>query len=142
MGLQDLDRLEVVANYANSFPDYNFQIDVDTNNSNNTILIDEYGNVKRVPISREDADKFRKHGFKPFVPDLIDFKMKKIIEYQEEPGPPKPGAKLARKGHDEFSDSDKDLYYKIAGFDQLKIWESDKDWTDKIDEFLDTNNDL
>ena len=52
-----------------------------------------------------------------FVPDLIDLKKKAIIEYQEE-------AKPGKKGHDELSDLDKDLYYDMAGFKQLKLWEN------------------
>ncbi len=135
MGIQDLDRLEQVQKYANSFPGANFIIDANTRESANTILIDEYGHVIKSPISKEVADNLRKDGFRPFVPDLLDFKNARIIEYQEEPKPMR-GPKIIKKGHDEFSDSDKDLFYELAGFKQLKIWESDQDWMRKIDAFL------
>lgn len=135
MGIQDLDRLDVITKYANSFPKYNFIMDVDTKHSRNAILINQHGQIITQPISKEDADKYRKLEFKPFVPDIMDFKNKKIIEYQEEPKPGK-GAHIGKKGHDEFSDEDKDLYYALAGFDQLKIWESDPNWMNKINSFL------
>jgi len=32
--------------------------------------------------------------------------------------------KLTKKGHDEFSDEDKDIFYELAKFNQLKIWEN------------------
>ena len=135
MGIQDLDRLNQLANYANSFPSFHFTMDTDTKHSNNLLLISEYGSFIRPPISITLAEELRTKGFKPFVPDLLDIKNKLIIEYNEESKPYR-GAKIIKKGHDEFSDDDKDLYYKLAGFKQLKIWESDKNWTDKIDSFL------
>ena len=135
MGINDLDRLNQIAIYANSFPSFHFTMDTDTKHSTNCILIDEYGHVIKSPISKTVADNLRKDGYKPFVPDLLDIKNKLIIEYNEEPRPWR-GAKIIKKGHTEFSDQDKDLYYKLAGFHQLKIWESDKFWTDKINSFL------
>ena len=135
MGIQDLDRLGEIANFANAFTGYNFMMDTDTTHSSNCILIDEYGHVIKSPITKLVADNLRKDGYRPFVPDLLDFHRKKIIEYQEEPEPYK-GAKITKKGHDEFSDEDKDLYYQLAGFKQLKIWESDKYWMIKVQLFL------
>ena len=32
--------------------------------------------------------------------------------------------KINKKGHDEFSDEDKDIFYELAKFNQLKIWEN------------------
>ena len=135
MGITDLDRLNQIATYANSFPSFNFTMDTDTKNSINCILIDEYGHVIKSPITKTVADNLRKDGYRPFVPDLLDIKNKMIIEFQEESTPWR-GSKIIKKGHDEFSDEDKDLYYQLAKFHQLKIWESDKFWTDKIDSFL------
>ena len=135
MGINDLDRLNELAKFANSFPNFNFTMDTDTKNSMNCILIDEYGHLIKSPITKLMADNLRKDGYKPFVPDLLDLKNKRIIEYNEEPKAYR-GAKIIKKGHDEFSDEDKDLYYNLAGFKQIKIWESDKDWMDKIESFL------
>lgn len=139
MGHQDLERLIEVGKFANSFPGYSWTIDIDTKTTKK-LLINEYGGYLYGHYSwnyvKELRLKFPKLNFQQYVPDLIDIKNKKIIEYQEEPGPRRPGAKLARKGHDEFSDSDKDLFYGLAGFNQLKIWESEKDWMELIEQFL------
>lgn len=135
MGIKDLDRLNKLAQYANSFEPYHFDMDTDTKYSRNLILISQYGITIRQPISEYTAKVSKSIGFKPFVPDLLDYNHKLIIEYNEEPLPQR-GAKIIKKGHDEFSDHDKDLYYKLAGFKQLKIWESDQLWMDKIDSFL------
>jgi len=58
-------------------------------------------------------------------PDLLDYHNKIIIEYEEEEGPPRSGAYLAKKGHNELSDKDqhRDQLYRIAGFRVFKIWE-------------------
>jgi hypothetical protein len=135
MGIQDLDRLDQIGTYANSFTKYHFTIDTDTKNSDNGITINEYGICYKDPLTEVAARQLKKLGFKRFVPDLLDWKNKRIIEYQEEPKPCK-GPKIIQKGHDEFSDENKDLFYKLAGFKQLKIWESDQDWMHKIDGFL------
>lgn len=60
-------------------------------------------------------------------PDLLDWKNKIIIEYEEEPKPGKKGGKLGKKGHVEESerDSHRDLLYAIGGFKLFKIWESE-----------------
>ncbi|MEO2201846.1 MAG: hypothetical protein ABGW47_04065, partial [Nitrosopumilus sp.] len=51
-----------------------------------------------------------------------------IIEYQEESegrqGVLRRRGKINKKGHDEFSDEDKDIFYDLAKFNQLKIWEN------------------
>ena len=114
-------------------------MDTDTKTSNLGLTISQHGIYYRDPLSESAAKSLRKMGFKRFVPDVIDFKHKLIIEYQEEPRPQR-GAKIIKKGHTEFSDQDKDLYYKLAGFIQLKIWESDQSWMDKIDSFLTTTS--
>ena len=76
-------------------------------------------------MTEEQAENYRKKGFRQFVPDLIDFKNKIIIEYQEESegrqGVLRRRGKINKKGHDEFSDEDKDLFYDLAKFNQLKI---------------------
>jgi len=77
-----------------------------------------------------------------FCPDLLDFHNKIIIEYEEEVGNPKSGAKLAKKGHnregdvDNKRDSRRNEYYAQCDFKLLRIWESDKDWKEKLENFL------
>ena len=108
---------------------YNFIIDTDTKEGKTRIIIDELGTWQKVQfLTKEQAETFRKKGFRQFVPDLIDFKNKIIIEYQEESegrqGVLRRRGKINKKGHDEFSDEDKDIFYDLAKFNQLKIWEN------------------
>jgi len=73
-------------------------------------------------------------------PDLLDWPHRLIIEYEEEIGPPRPGAKLAKKGHEPEGNLDKDArrnqLYDHAHFHMLRIWESDKNWEEKLENFL------
>ena len=77
-----------------------------------------------------------------FCPDLLDYDNKVIIEYEEEIGNPKPGAKLAKKGHNREGDFDtkrddrRTFYYKEGGFSVLRLWESDKTWRTKLENFM------
>ena len=99
-------------------------------------------------MTEKQATEYRKKGFRQFVPDLIDFKNKIIIEYQEESkgrqGVLRRRGKINKKGHDEFSDEDKDIFYELAEFNQLKIWEntSQTEQDEELKNFLkkNTNN--
>jgi len=132
MGIQDLEKLFDISEQIKQIDKenyYNFLIDTDTKEGKTRIVIDEFGTWKKVPILTEkQALEFRKKGFRQFVPDLIDFKNKIIIEYQEESkgrqGVLRRRGKINKKGHDEFSDEDKDIFYELAKFNQLKIWEN------------------
>ena len=132
MGIQDLQKLFEINKQIKQIDKenyYNFMIDTDTKEGKTRIIIDEFGVWKKVPfLTEEQAGEFRKKGFRQFVPDLIDFKNKIIIEYQEESkgrqGILRRRGKINKKGHDEFSDEDKDVFYELAKFNQLKIWEN------------------
>jgi len=132
MGAQDLQKLFEIRNQIQEIDRekyYNFTIDSDTKEGRTRIIIDEFGTWKKMPnLTEEQASEFRKKGFRQFVPDLIDFKNKIIIEYQEEckgrQGVLRRRGKINKKGHDEFSDEDKDIFYELAKFEQLKIWEN------------------
>jgi len=77
-----------------------------------------------------------------FCPDLLDWHNKIIIEYEEEVGPRRSGAFLAKKGHHREGDMDnkrdtrREKFYKHRGFHILRIWESDKLWRQKLEKFL------
>lgn len=77
-----------------------------------------------------------------FCPDLLDYNNKIIIEFEEEVGEPRPGAKLAKKGHNREGDqankrdSRRNMYYEQAGFRIFQIWKSDKNWRPKLEKFL------
>jgi hypothetical protein len=146
MGIQDLQKLFEINQQIKQFDKkkhYNFIIDTDTKEGKTRIVIDEFGTWKKTPyLTEEQAVEFRKKGFRQFVPDLIDFKNKVIIEYQEESkgrqGVLRRRGKINKKGHDEFSDEDKDLFYKLAEFNQLKIWEntSPEEQKEELEKFL------
>lgn len=132
MGIQDLKKLFEINQQIKQIDEknhYNFIIDTDTKEGKTRIVIDEFGTWKKTPcLTEEQATEYRRKGFRQFVPDLIDFKNKIIIEYQEEckgrQGVLRRRGKINKKGHDEFSDEDKDIFYKLAKFNQLKIWEN------------------
>ena len=132
MGIQDLEKLFSINQQIKKIDTgnyYNFVIDTDTKEGKTRIIINEFGAWKKMPIlTKIQAKDFRKKGFRQFVPDLIDFKNKIIIEYQEESegrqGVLRRRGKINKKGHDEFSDEDKDIFYGLAKFNQLKIWEN------------------
>ena len=146
MGIQDLQKLFEINQQIKQFDKkkhYNFIIDTDTKEGKTRIVIDEFGTWKKTPyLTEEQAIEFRKKGFRQFVPDLIDFKNKIIIEYQEESkgrqGVLRRRGKINKKGHDEFSDEDKDLFYELAKFNQLKIWENTslKEQKEELENFL------
>ena len=132
MGAQDLQKLfeiKIQIQQIDKKNYYNFIIDSDTKEGRTRIIIDEFGTWKKMPnLTEEQASEYRRKGFRQFVPDLIDFKNKIIIEYQEEckgrQGVLRRRGKINKKGHDEFSDEDKDIFYELAKFNQLKIWEN------------------
>ena len=132
MGIQDLKKLFEINKEIKKIDvenNFNFIIDTDTKEGKTRIVINEFGSWKKTPcLTEEQASEFRKKGFRQFVPDLIDFKNKIIIEYQEEckgrEGVLRRRGKINKKGHDEFSDEDKDIFYELAKFNQLKIWEN------------------
>ena len=112
MGIQDLQKLFEINQHIKQMDKknhYNFIIDTDTKEGKTRIIIDEFGTWKKTPqLTEEQAAEYRKKGFRQFVPDLIDFKNKIIIEYQEEckgrQGVLRRRGKINKKGHDEFSD--------------------------------------
>lgn len=81
-----------------------------------------------------------------FCPDLLDYEHKIIIEYEEEIGNRKPGAKLAKKGHNRRGDlpNKRDFrrkqFYDDANFICFQIWESDEDWESNLEKLLIAHN--
>jgi len=77
-----------------------------------------------------------------FCPDLLDYHNHIIIEYEEEIGDKKPGAALAKKGHNRLGDiankrdDRRNRYYRQGGFHCLHIWEYEEDWETKLESFL------
>jgi len=78
-------------------------------------------------------------------PDILDFTNRIIIEYEEETGNRRSGARMAKKGHGHPGeltnkrDSSRDSNYRRGGFRVLKIWETEyleEKWNKKLYKFL------
>jgi len=82
-----------------------------------------------IPTDFKDWKEVNKNGWTLQEPDICDYYSKIIIEYEEENGPRKPGAHLAKKGHGHPGDlsnprdTKRDRNY--LGFSVCKIWESE-----------------
>lgn len=117
-----------------------FQFKEDSGHKETVISISELGKIsQRLEPNGSLSDLWR-----TFVPDVLDFHNKIIIEFEETPGKPRPGAKLAKKGHDpdgnDIRTSWRDLYYDIGKFRLLKIFDyefkSESLWRIKLFRFL------
>jgi hypothetical protein len=114
--------------------DFSFKVDL----GNYETALEFVGvNVFHPPISKDWSTS-------PIIlcPDLLDYHHRMIIEYEEEIGNRRAGAQLAKKGHnregdfDNSRDSRRNKFYKRGGFHVLRLWESDKNWKEKLEEFL------
>ena len=144
MGIQDSESINLIKTWIKEIDTENyfkFIVDFDTKEGRTRILIDEFGTWKKCPfLTKQEAEDYRSRGFRQFVPDLIDFDKKLIIEYQEESegrtGILRRHGKINKKGHDEFSDEDKDLFYDLAKFKVLKLWENSNNNKRQLEIFL------
>jgi len=83
------------------------------------------------------------YDFVTFVPDIIDYQNRIIIEIEEESKPKTGffGAKNKKRGHWEEAkhDVERDEAYNLAGFKLHKVWESEiktNSWRKKLHQFL------
>jgi len=142
LGESDIEELMVIVSYANEISKkhnlgYNFVVD----EGRYETAIEFIDNKSYHPPLSENWD----NDPVIFCPDILDYGHKVIIEYEEENGPRKPGAKLAKKGHGDKGDietkrdSRRNEYYKLGGFKLLRIWQDDfktNVWTLQLSEFL------
>jgi hypothetical protein len=114
--------------------EYSFRVDM----GNYETAIEFIGNnIFHPPIAKDWSTN-------PIIlcPDLLDYNNKLIIEYEEEIGNKRTGAKLAKKGHhregdfDNKRDTRRNKFYRRGGFHVLRLWESDQDWKEKLENFL------
>lgn len=147
MGHIDIENLHKIYQACNEFSkicNLPFQFKEDSGNKETMIGISEYGQVERPATEHVWRDPAKVGVWKMFVPDIMDYHSKIIIEFEETPGKPRPGAKLAKKGHDPDGNdrrtSWRDLYYEIGKFRLLKIFDFEfKDetlWKLKLFRFL------
>ena len=111
--IENLFRIYVKANQIIKKHELPFSFKVDTGRFETAIEF-----VEKKPYH---PPKSKDWSCKPiiFCPDLLDWNNKIIIEYEEEVGDRKPGAKLAKKGHhrkgdyDNKKDSKRNYYYEL-----------------------------
>lgn len=142
MGHSDIESLNRIYQFATQFcrlMEFPFRFREDSGNFETAIGITEDGHIER-PLLGSNW-KVYKNGKKLFVPDVLDYNNKIIFEYEETW---KKEGKRKRKGHDpdalDRRTSTRDLYYEIAKFRVLKIFdyefEFERAWKLKIAKFL------
>lgn len=150
MGHQDIERLYPVYRACTDFcklAELPFSFKEDTGSLDTMIEFiesDEKIEAVHPPISK-NWEESKKNGNHLFNPDICDFEHKIIIEYEEETGPKRPGAKMAKKGHghegdyDTKRDANRNLYYHEAGFSVFRLWEynyKNSNWKIQLFDFL------
>jgi len=121
------------------FWDYNFKWDQGCFET--LIAINEEKKTVRKPDTDETWESIT-YPEQPFCPDILEWNFKIAIEFEETEGKPRTGAKLAKKGHNadglDKRTSRRDEYYKLAGFNVLKIfdYESEQEWKPRLRQFL------
>jgi hypothetical protein len=122
-----------------------YQFKIDHGNRETAIVFNRETYEKRPPLAFEDNSNIQ-FPLVYKIPDLADRKHWIVFEYEEETGPRKTGAHMAKKGHghegDEYTKRDDEKYelYEGAKIRYCRIWESDMKketvWRTKIAEFL------
>lgn len=131
MGVSDIMRIypiyKIVTSQCKEFGwPYQFKEDLGTYET--AFIINDTGHTK-IPIDFRDWEQLQEEGWTLQEPDICDYSYKIIIEYEEENGPRKAGAHLAKKGHGHPGDlsnprdTKRDKNY--SGFKVCKIWESE-----------------
>ncbi len=144
MGIKDADALHTIYEQCKKFClefdlPYHFTVDNGDYETAIQFHFDESWYILHPPVAKNwDSN--------PTIicPDLLDFEHKKIIEYEEEGGKHRSGARLAQKGHAREGDLDttrdvrRTKYYTCGNFDVLRFYETDlkkQNWT-KLRQFL------
>jgi len=143
MGIQDIERIHPIYRTCVDFSrlaEIPFTFKVDSGNYETAIQFKDKYHAH--PPWSEDW----KTNPEIFCPDILDYDHKIIIEFEEETGPRRTGAYLAKKGHGQEGDMDmkkdtrRNELYKMAGFRILRIWESHYNhsiiWKLKLFQFL------
>lgn len=134
LGEVDIENLHEIYIFANAFcklASLPFRFKEDSGHFETAIIINELGH-SRIPNQNDDWQSIQNYPHNPqlFVPDLIDYEYKIMMEFEEEGGKKRSGAKLATKGHGREGDitnkrdTKRNEYYLVGGFSLLRIWES------------------
>jgi hypothetical protein len=148
MGLQDYnDRLYPVYRHATDISKMHylpFSFKVDSGNYETSIVFNLETGSCRKGNENETPDDVR-YPEKMIVPDVCDYEHKIIVEFDEETGNRRTGAKYAKKAHGHEGDlpgkkdSRRNECYNRAEFHFHQVWESKfkkKLWTIPLTEFL------
>ena len=141
MGAQDLNRIHPIYRACIDFTklaELPFTFKVDSGNYETAIQFK--GEYHTHPPWSEDWET----NPEIICPDILDYDNKIIIEFEEETGPRRTGAYLARKGHGHEGDLDNKRDTKRTEFYNdfrvLRIWESQYNhstiWKLKLFQFL------
>lgn len=150
MGEQDIERIYPVYRACVDFcklADLPFSFKEDTGSMDTMIeFVESKDKVIAIhPPNSKSWEESKTNGTRLFNPDICDFEHKIIIEFEEETGPKRPGAKMARKGHghqgdyDTKRDTNRNEYYSQAGFTVFRLWEStykNENWKILLFDFL------
>lgn len=146
MGEKDLEVLYQIYKEATK---HHFYFKYDAGKFETAIEFISDGRFFHPPIAHnweESKDK----GTEIKCPDLLEWNNKLVIEYEEETGNKRLGAKFARKGHGHEGDLDKERddnrnkLYLDAGLKLFRIWESnykDGSWKEKLKSWLNSVED-
>lgn len=119
---QTIKKLELENNWG-----FNFKIDLGTWETAIEFTVIGYNH----PPKSKSWKESKQSGNEIKCPDLLDFKNRIILEYEEEGQKVRSGAYLATKGHgpegdiSNEKDSHRDQLYRIGGFRLLKVWQSE-----------------
>ena len=131
MGIQDLERIYPLYRYLTDCYS-KFRWEIDSGQMETVIAIQPDGKFWRPKVLGDAEPEY----CRIFVPDIMCYHAKIIIEYQEQPHPRKHRGRYKKKGHTELSDETKDSFYTYAGFRQIKIWDDDPHWKITLDTAL------
>lgn len=149
MGEVDIEKLNEIYRHLilfcqENYIDYNFT--VDHGSYETAIEFYDYRNIDssliQTSVHHPPISQNWSRNSKIKCPDILDYNNRIIIEYEEETGNKKLGAKLANKGHghpgdlSNKKDTEKFLLYKEGNFRVFRIWESNENWKHDVDSFL------
>lgn len=148
MSVPDYDEKYRIYRYATdlcNISEFQYNFIMDEGNRETTIIFDRESGECRLPSPFEqmaglaDTEMYE-------IPDIADRRHNIVFEYEEETGPRRTGAHMAKKGHGHAGDlpgkNDTEKYdnYDAAGVRYCRIWESELHnsnvWKVKIAKFL------
>lgn len=148
MGQSDYHNLNPIYRFATEFSRLEslpFHFHIDSGHYETAIVFNTETNQYRRRNEQETWDDIC-YPEVMLVPDICDYDHKVIIEFEEETGNKKSGAKYAKKGHGHegdmagIRDERRNECYKQSGFKLLRIWESQFKkstiWKISLSEFL------